>query len=245
MKVTLLKEESMKKLCVIIAVLLTVCTLLPCATNCSQADVIPTLVNEVNSSALLDTLIFLTSYSSRSSYAVQEEVLAYIGAGLDDAGAAIRLHEYEYDGQTWHNLVATVPADASLEPGEPHLVVGAHIDSVGPSPGADDNASGVAAVMETARVLASAELITRVDFVFFTQEELGQIGSSNYAADAKAAGEAIEAMIAVDMVGFGSPDEDLDLVTKPDMPWIAEAFKEGSDTYTTLNTVLVLDWACG
>ena len=235
----------MKKPCFTIAMLLTVCSLLLSGTNCSKADVIPALVSEVNSDLLLDTLTFLTSYSSRYSYETQEEVLAYIAANLEEAGAAIRLHEYDYAGQTWHNLVATVPADASLDPGEPHLVVGSHIDSVAAGPGADDNASGVAAVMEAARVLAGAGLSTRVDFVFFTLEERGCIGSSNYAADASAAGETIEAMIAVDMVAFGSAGEDVEIVTKPTMAWLAEAFKDASDTYTGSNTRLVLDWACG
>jgi acetylornithine deacetylase/succinyl-diaminopimelate desuccinylase-like protein len=235
----------MKKLYRTISILLTVCALLLSETHYSQADVISALVGEVNSDALLGTLTFLTSYSSRYSYEVQEEVLAFIAAGLDDAGAAIRFHEYDYAGRTWHNLVATVPADASLVPAEPHLVVGAHIDSVAAGPGADDNASGVAAIMEAARVLAGAALVTRVDFVFFTLEESGRIGSSHYAADASAAGETIEAMIAADMVACGSPDEDLELVTKPTMAWLAEAFKDASDTYTGSNTRLVLDWACG
>jgi acetylornithine deacetylase/succinyl-diaminopimelate desuccinylase-like protein len=228
-----------------IAMLLIVCSLLLSRTNCAKADVIPSLVSEVSGDELFDTLTFLTSYSSRSSYQTQEEVLAYIAATLDEAGTVTRLHEYDYGGQTWHNLIATVPSDASLDPGEPHLIVGSHIDSVAAGPGADDNASGVAAVMEAARVLAGAGLSTRVDFVFFTQEERGGIGSANYAADARAAGETIEAMIAVDMVAFGSAGEDLEIVTKPTMAWLAEAFKNASDTYTGSNTRLVLDWACG
>jgi Zn-dependent M28 family amino/carboxypeptidase len=210
-----------------------------------SADNIPALVDEVNSDYLLDTLIYLTSFPSRSSYEIQEEVLAFIGAELGNVGATIQLHEYEYGGQTWHNLVATVPANASLEPREPHLVVGAHIDSVPVSPGADDNASGVAAIMEAARVLATTELTTRVDFVFFTLEESGIVGSSHYAADAKVNGEDIIAMIAVDMIGYESSNEDLQIVTKPPMGWIAEDYKETSDTYTNLDTTLVLDWSCG
>jgi len=235
----------MKKLYRTISILLTICALLLSETHCSQADVISALVGEVNSDALLGTLTFLTLYSSRYSYEAQEEVLAFIAAGLDDAGSVIRFHEYDYAGQTWHNLVATVPADASLDPVEPHLVVGAHIDSVAAGPGADDNASGVAAVMEAARVLAGAPLNIRIDFVFFTLEERGCIGSSNYAADARTTGEAIAAMIAVDMIAFGSPDEELELVTRPPMALLAEAFKDASDTYTTLSTQLVLEWACG
>ena len=155
------------------------------------------------------------------------------------------LHEYEYNGLNWHNLVASIPGNASLAPGEPHLVVGAHIDSVSGSPGADDNASGVAAIMEAARVLANAQLGVRVDFVFFTNEESGRIGSAAYAADAKTSGEDITAMIAVDMIAYGSADEDLDLVTRPADGWVADNFKEASDLYTTLATNVILDQSCG
>jgi acetylornithine deacetylase/succinyl-diaminopimelate desuccinylase-like protein len=234
----------MKKIGIIILMLLTINSLLLSAINYSKADVIPELVNEVSSDSLLDKLTYLTSFPSRSSYATQEELLAYIADDLESAGAAMRWHEYQYNGQTWHNLIATVPPDASLDPGEPHLVVGAHIDSVSVGPGADDNASGVASIWEATQILANADLTTRVDFVFFTLEESGRNGSASYAADASAAGEVIEAMIAVDMVAFGSPDEDLELVTKPDMIWIAEAFKTACDTYTNQDTV-ILDESCG
>jgi Zn-dependent M28 family amino/carboxypeptidase len=238
-------ERKMKKVFIIISTVLVLSTVSTDTVNSSIKNKVSKLISEVDSDFLLDTLIYLTSFNSRSSYEVQEEVVEFIGNELEKAGAKIRLHEYEYNGRTWHNLVATVPGNASLEPSEPHLVVGAHIDSISVSPGADDNASGVSAVMEAARVLASSELTMRVDFVFFTLEELGRIGSRNYAADARTSGERIEAMINVDMIAFGPTDEDLDLVTKPSMAWIAEDFNEAVDTYTNLYTTLVIDETCG
>ncbi|MCB2167368.1 MAG: M28 family peptidase [Deltaproteobacteria bacterium] len=203
------------------------------------------LVDQVSRKNLLETLTYLTSFKNRSSYEVQEEVLIFIAGDLGNAGAAIRFHDYEFDGRIWHNLVATVPGDASFDQGEPYLVVGAHVDSVSTSPGADDNASGVSAIMETARVLAGAKLPMRVDFVFFTREEVGPKGSSFYAADAKASKAAIKAMIAVDMVGFDSSGGDLDLVTKPSMDWIVKDYKAASDVYTQLSTTAVIKENCG
>jgi len=234
----------MKRIGTTISIAITLCTT-PFNVNDSIADTIPLLVEEVDSDYLFTTLSYLTSFPDRSTYEVQEEVIAFIGAELGNAGATIQLHEYELYGQTWHNVVATVPANASLDPSEPHLVVGAHIDSVPACPGADDNASGVSAILETARVLANADLTMRVDFVFFTKEEGGHEGSEAYAADARASGEQIVAMIAVDMVGFGPANEDLDLVTKPAMAWIVEAFNEGVQTYTSLDTTLLIQESCG
>jgi acetylornithine deacetylase/succinyl-diaminopimelate desuccinylase-like protein len=206
---------------------------------------ISVLVDEVDQDNLLNTLAYLTSFDDRNSYEVQEQVLDFISNELDKAGASIRFYEYEYSERTWHNLVATIPGNASIDPSEPHLVVGAHIDTVSGSPGADDNASGVSAIMEAARVLAGSELSMRVDFVFFTLEEVGAIGSRNYAAQAKASGEVIIAMIAVDAVAFGSTDEDLELATKPSMAWIAQDYKAAADKYTTLVTVPYIDETCG
>ena len=208
-------------------------------------DLVPALVAKVDKNHLLSTLSYLTSFNSRDSYESQEAVLNWIKTNLDAAGMETHLHAYPYNELTWHNLVATIPGDSSLDPGEPHLVVGAHIDTVAGSPGADDNASGVAAVMEAARILASSTLNLRVDFVFFTLEESGRIGSARYAADAKAAGEDILAMIGVDSIAFGSTDEDLDLATKPAMAWIADYFQEASIKYTDLNTRLFIDESCG
>jgi hypothetical protein len=206
---------------------------------------ISVLVDQVERENLLDILSYLTSFESRDSYEVQEQVLGFISDKLEEAGASIRFHEYEYSGYTWHNLVATIPGNASLDPTEPHLIVGAHIDTVSGSPGADDNGSGVSAIMEAARVLVGSDLPMRVDFVFFTLEEAGRRGSYNYAADAKASGEVINAVIAVDMVAFGSPDEDLELATKPSMEWIAYDYKTAADTYTALVTVPFIDESCG
>jgi len=237
----------MKKLFVMVTILLAVLTALFATACYATGNDIAILINEVNSDYVLDNLVYLTSFTSRSSYEVQEEIIDFIGTELGNAGAIIQLHEYEFAGQPWHNLVATVPANASLEPTEPHFVMGAHIDSIPTSPGADDNASGVAAIMEAARVLANAELTTRVDFVFFTKEESGRNGSKSYAADARASGEEIVAVVVADMVGYYGPgNDDLDLETVPSTDWIAYEFKEAVDTYNgELPTTLRIQEDCG
>jgi Zn-dependent M28 family amino/carboxypeptidase len=79
-------------------------------------------------------------------------------------------------------------------------VVGAHYDTVPGSPGADDNASGVAVLIELARLRLPAR------FVAFANEEMpyfesGEMGSHAYAARARAAGEKISAMLSLEMLG--------------------------------------------
>jgi aminopeptidase YwaD len=106
------------------------------------------------------------------------------------------------------NVVATPPGfDAS----RPHRLVGAHLDTVAVAPGAEDNASGVAVVLELARLARSAELGTPTVFVAFGGEEpvgdgdaLHHFGSKRYVATmTRPQRRALRAMAAFDRVGVG------------------------------------------
>ncbi len=86
------------------------------------------------------------------------------------------------------------------------VLVGAHYDTVTGSPGADDNASGIAALLELSRLFACVETERTLRFVAFTNEEppfffWGQMGSAVYARTAKARGEKIRLMISLEMLG--------------------------------------------
>jgi aminopeptidase YwaD len=112
------------------------------------------------------------------------------------------------DAGTSVNLVAT-PTD--FDPSAAYYVVGAHLDTVALAPGAEDNASGIAVLLETAR-LARAARLTQVVFVAFGGEEprgpgdLHHFGSKRYvAAMSPAERRHLRAMISLDRVGVGPP----------------------------------------
>lgn len=90
------------------------------------------------------------------------------------------------------------------------IVVCAHYDTYREAPGADDDTSGVAAVLELARRLRGTDLAKTVKFIAFTNEELElafedmDMGSYRYAKAARARGENIVAVICVDMIGYFS-----------------------------------------
>ena len=89
----------------------------------------------------------------------------------------------------------------NIETGKGTVVVGAHYDTVPGSPGADDNASGVAVLIELARMGVPGR------FVAFANEEMpyfqsGEMGSLAYAARAAAAGDKIGAMLSLEMLGY-------------------------------------------
>ena len=102
-----------------------------------------------------------------------------------------------HETRTTVNVVAT--KRGTVRPDE-IVVVGGHYDSVARSPGANDNASGVAATLEAARVLASIPTPRTVQFVLFAAEELGLYGSAAFASDQR---QGVVAMINLDMVGWG------------------------------------------
>ncbi|MBE9042008.1 M20/M25/M40 family metallo-hydrolase [Oscillatoriales cyanobacterium LEGE 11467] len=79
------------------------------------------------------------------------------------------------------------------------ILLGAHYDTVPDSPGADDNATGVAAVLEIARLLANVETSRTLELVFFDSEEVGLLGSLAYASTADA--QTLHGAIVLDMLG--------------------------------------------
>ena len=128
----------------------------------------------------------------------------YIRSTLEDAGYVVNVQPFTSRGQSVANIEAVLPGHAAAEE---IIVVGAHYDSVAGCPGADDNASGVAALLELARLLAWTTLPRTVRFVAFANEEApffygDEMGSNLYAAAALAQGERIEAMLSLETLGY-------------------------------------------
>jgi aminopeptidase YwaD len=90
--------------------------------------------------------------------------------------------EPEPQEHTWHNIVVEVPG---RERPDEVVLVGAHFDAVPGAPGADDNGTGTAALLEIARVLKDHPTKRTIRLVFFNLEECGLIGSSAYVRSAR------------------------------------------------------------
>lgn len=135
-----------------------------------------------------------------------DSAAAYIQTMLSSLGYTTEEQPYVFDGATYRNIEATIPG--RTRPNE-IIVVGGHYDSVFDSPGADDNASGTAAVLELARLLKGQPLDRTVRFVAFVNEEppffFGEdMGSRRYARAARARGDDIVAMISMETIGYYS-----------------------------------------
>lgn len=115
---------------------------------------------------------------------------------FESLGLETSLEPFLYRNDTYFNVVGTITG--STRPDEIYIV-GAHFDSAG-TPGADDNGSGTACVMEIARVLAAHRFEATIVFIAFDREEQGLYGSKAY-ADAHR-NDDIRGMISTDMVAF-------------------------------------------
>lgn len=132
----------------------------------------------------------------------------YLAGELERAGYEPRLQGYKVGPHLVENIVAEARCGAAEGPA---LVLGAHYDTAPDTPGADDNGSGVAALLELARGLAGARLRLPVRFVFFTNEEppffqTRDMGSWRYAQELKEKGERVAGMLSLEMLGFYAPE---------------------------------------
>jgi hypothetical protein len=138
------------------------------------------IVDEVDTGRLRNTLRELSitrNYKTapQNVSVVQHKVAAY----FTKSGLQVSKQDIPYDNYTGHNIMGIKAGtrDSNM------LLLGAHLDAVPNSHGADDNASGVAALMEIARVLSKYDLQKSVAFVAFDLEEEGLIGSKKFVGD--------------------------------------------------------------
>jgi hypothetical protein len=131
-----------------------------------------------------------------------DRVAAYIRAEFERSKAIVTEQPFEVDGKTYRNVIARFGPDSSEI-----IVIGAHYDTAGPHPGADDNASGVAGLIELARLCGESVLPIRIELVAFTLEEppyfrTPSMGSAVHAASLKKQGIRVRTMLALEMIGY-------------------------------------------
>jgi Zn-dependent M28 family amino/carboxypeptidase len=125
-------------------------------------------------------------------------VESFIEKELASYGLSVESDYFSYRGKNFRNIIGRQSAQraGSL------IILGAHFDSVQGTPGADDNASGVAVLLEAARLLARARVRSEILFCAFNLEELNMIGSGYFAKKLKSAGKKVDAMMSLEMVGY-------------------------------------------
>lgn len=128
----------------------------------------------------------------------------YIQQEWQQQGYEVETQSYQVKGIDCANLEITRPGSSS---DEPLILIGAHYDSVQGSPGANDNGSGVAALLELSRMFATITPKTRVRFVAFVNEEppfffWHNMGSMIYADRARQRAQQIHFMVSLETIGY-------------------------------------------
>ncbi|GMR14364.1 MAG: hypothetical protein BMS9Abin29_2617 [Gemmatimonadota bacterium] len=130
----------------------------------------------------------------------------YLTSMLESFGYEPELQWFDVRGVTTANVIARLEGTVDSQV---VCVVSSHYDSVRRGPGADDNTSGTAALLETARVLRDRGMPITIEFAFFTGEEAGLRGSREYVRRAQDGGKEIVCALNNDMIGW-SNDHRLD-----------------------------------
>ena len=131
---------------------------------------------------------------------------SFIADELASFGYTVTTQPFSYHGHPLRNVIAELTGRGAPER---VLVIGAHYDTVSTTPGADDNASGVAGLLGMARTLARRPLDRTVRFVAFGFEEppayrTKHMGSYHYAKGLHDRKEQVEGMVCLEMIGFFS-----------------------------------------
>lgn len=135
-----------------------------------------------------------------------EAAALFVEAELAKAAHEVHRQELTVCGRKVRNVEIVI--EGAKLPDE-HVVVGAHYDSVIGTPGADDNATGVAAMLELAQLLSKRRYERTLHFVGFVNEEppyfqSGDMGSAHYARALKARGARVHAMLSLETIGYFS-----------------------------------------
>ncbi|MEW6277995.1 MAG: M28 family peptidase [Candidatus Eremiobacterota bacterium] len=143
-----------------------------------------------------------TLLAQRQVRAELEAAADYVEGSLEESGYSVQRQAYQVKGHGYANLEAVRPGRIAEV-----VVVGAHYDSFPGTPGADDNASGVAALLVLARLFRDVEPDRELRFVAFTNEEpyffqTEDMGSLVYARRCKERNETVVAMLSLETMGY-------------------------------------------
>lgn len=189
-----------------------------------EESLINDIIGKVNADSLNNTVEVLSSEKEFTLNGVNHTIVsrnsANSGNGLAADYLLQRIKSYIPDAAkdtfnlTGENIIAVIPGEKYPER---KIIICAHYDDMpanSPAPGADDNASGTAVVMEAARVLSNYKLDYTIIFALWDQEEQGLYGSTYYANRARSNDELIEAVINIDMVGYDKNDDNTVLLSQ-------------------------------
>lgn len=154
--------------------------------------------------AYLNYIISPNTFRNYRNTQELDRVAAYLKKQVEQFAIPCEYQPYQVEGLSYRNVICRLQTGNAKK-----VIIGAHYDVYGHSKGADDNASGVAGVIETARILAAnkSRLKHNVDFVFYTLEEppyfrTEHMGSYVHAQSVLSEKDQIDAVYILEMIGY-------------------------------------------
>ncbi|MGB7055808.1 MAG: M28 family peptidase, partial [bacterium] len=215
----------------------------PQAARFNYNPLVQVIVDQVNPDSVLSYVQRLQDFVSR--YSTHDSCVAaanYIAGKFTDYGCDSVYFQYHTSGHA-PNVIGI--KTGTLYPDSIYTVVCGHFDAtsyLAPNiaPGADDNASGTAGVIEAMRVMRDYQFEYSVRYIAFSGEEFGLYGSYHYASLARSQGDSILGVLNADMIAYvNAYPESVDVLAKISNPAcepFADFFIAAADSYTTLLT---------
>jgi acetylornithine deacetylase/succinyl-diaminopimelate desuccinylase-like protein len=175
--------------------------------NYEKNDLILKALGSVSKENIYKTVEELQKFETRYSWEKQDEVANYLFQRFQEYGIPVEFDEYYFRKKKWKNVIATIKGKKKTN--AIYMVI-AHFDSISKqpevsAPGADDNGSGTAAVLEIGRVLKEVSLNATVKLGIFSNEEQGGVGSKDFARKAHEKDLNIRGVINLDIIGYNDP----------------------------------------
>ncbi len=175
--------------------------------------IIASIVERVTQSNIEMWVKSMSTFHTRHTLSTQlEQIATYLHDEFSNIGYLdTGFHQYIKNGSIYKNVVCT---KNGIVNNNRVLIVCGHYDSCAKpfsdanvkAPGADDNATGIASILEIARILYDVELKDEIQFVAFSGEEQGLWGSTAYAQHLQDTDTNLIRLINLDMVGYSPPD---------------------------------------
>ena len=159
-----------------------------------------TILAGVDSTRLFGDLIFLEGIRHRTAGPDHlQEVKEFIEFHFEENNVFEGYQPFTYGNYQAHNVLGRI---IGMENENSVYILGGHFDTVDDSPGADDNASAVAGMLEAMRILSKYSFKKSIRFIGFDLEEVGLNGSMKYVESGIKPGENVEGMIDFEMIGY-------------------------------------------
>ena len=229
----------MKKIIGIFICIILVCTIIPVKINATdnynlvekQAYNIIDMINEVNKSVISKYLNELVEFGPRYTGTEScNDAAQYIYDEFNKLDLDVYFDEWEYIQYKSKNIVATLKGSDSNS--DAVFIICAHYDTTKTSPGANDDGSGIAAMLTIANICSKYSFNHTLRFIAFSGEEIGTYGSYAYAKKAYYKGENIIAVLNLETFGYTSGEgKELFILKTKRTEWLSQFSIEISEKY--------------